>query len=129
MVEMAVNAKGLAEAARAAGQLEALVPVAVFLHEFDALYRLHRADEHRSADAIGFGDDIEAVARVDGVNVGPAGPTEHGGVALGPAACGVTGRIAFGQVGLDLDDAPNEASPAQCSHEQLAKQITGNLWG
>ena len=129
MVEPAVDGESLAEAARASGQFEPLLSLAVCLHEVDAVDRLDCADEHRGARAVRPGHDVGAVTRMDRVHIGPARRAEYGVVALGFPARGVAGRVAFGQVGLGLDDAPGEPPPIQCSHKQFANQVTGNRWG
>ena len=94
MVQPAVDGESLAEAARASGQFEPLLSLAVCLHEVDAVDRLDRADEYRGAHTVGPGHHVEAVTRVDGVKIGPARRNELGGVALGPAACGLAGGTA-----------------------------------
>ena len=95
MVEPAVDGESLAEAARASGQFEPLLSLAVCLHEVDAVDRLDRADEHRGARAVRPGHHVEAVTRMDRVHICPARRAEHGGVAFGLAASGMAGAVSY----------------------------------
>lgn len=111
------EAEGLAEAAGAGGEHAGLglsCNAAIGSHAIEAGERLEGAQEKTASETRSLAADIHAViTTVDGIHISKSGWAEEDGVAGRGPAMGVgggIGRVVVGtEVGLDLDDAPNEA--------------------
>ena len=76
------------------------------------------------------GGDIEAVVHaVDEVDVRVAGWAEEGGVVGCEAAEGVGGGVGATEVGLDFDDAADEALAFEMANEKFAEKGSGHDLG
>lgn len=129
-VEVAVYVERLAQSAGATRQFAEPMGRAQPLHRLDAVSWFDRADQDRAGDALGFGDDVETVARVNGVNVSVAGWAKHRGVAACPSPKCVVGGIVASEVGLGFDNAASqENTPGGFAEKIFPQQGASYLLG
>ena len=89
----------------------------------------NRADEDCFAAALRLADSVEAVIEaVDEVNVGVAGRTEHGAIAIRLTDESVTAGI-VGDVGFGLDNGSASESLRRAAQEVMAEETRGDDFG
>jgi len=97
-------------------------------HHVHAVDRLQRANQHRGRRTLPLGDDVhQRVDAVVEIHVGVPGPSVHRRIAGGRTRRGVTRRIGFSDVGLDLDDRAAGDHAAAVVDENFPDQIAGDV--
>src|SRR5262245_46377561 len=129
VVEIEVDAQGLAETRRTLGELGPLFSAPAGLHAIQARLRPQRAHQHRRRLTLGFRHDIEAVMHSIGeINIRSSGWTIENPRAACASRRGVAGGIGFPDVGLCLHDLPHRErsvrfAPAKEAPEQVARDL------
>ena len=96
-------------------------------HEFNAFHRFHRTDQHGTGEVPLHRDRIEAVPRVDRVDIGSAWRTKHGTIAGSTAAHCVARRIVLVKIRFHLHDPAARRSLPRASHKQRPQQVPSHL--
>src|SRR5205085_4505919 len=96
----------------------------------DAGAGLERAHQDRLGEALGTGDEVQAVVHaVDEVDVRVPGGAVHDGGPGGEPAPGVGGPVGGTAVGLDLHQPAPAGATVHLADDQLAQEVAGHVQG
>ena len=99
-------------------------------HRLEPINRRERANQHRRRRSLRLGDDVHhPVDAVVQIHVGVAGFAIHRRVPARGTGRGVTRRIVFADVRLDLDDGTAGSDAAPLVNEYRAQQIARDVQG
>ena len=125
-VEVAVNGECFAQAGGSAAEIEQFVGAAPLSHDLDASERFQSPDENGRGDSAFLRDGVQAVPRVDRVDVREARRPEHRGVLPRSAAKRMRRGILVRKISFRFDDPPAAESVTRTSNNDLAKQLAGD---
>lgn len=127
-VQRPVDVARLAQSPRSACQILQPLDPPPSPHHIHSVQRLKRADQHRTPDAAGLGDRVQAEPRMNRVDVCMSRRAEHRRIPPRRTAKRMTRRIVVGEIRLGLDNPPDHQSAACAPDHQLPQQLAGHRW-